>query len=252
MSRIRSHSNKDTELALIQLFKKNHIVGWRRRWPLLGKPDFVFPAARLAVFVDGCFWHGCKAHSKAPKTNCEYWNTKLLRNRKRDKMVRQVLRKQQWNVLRLWEHELIRTNEEKMFASYSGSTQPNALLITDVSEDSATSVCPPSPLTLSIPPPLRLRLPHFVAARRRWPRGDVFCRYWRSAFRRMPMPLPWTMRTRVRPARKARSMNFSTSLVASSTLRPITFDLRGGIGIGIFFERDGNSSRAGRRNGIQR
>jgi len=111
MSRIRSQGNRDTELALIALFRKHRIVGWRRRWPLLGKPDFVFPADRLIIFVDGCFWHGCKAHSKPPQTNCDYWNEKLLRNRKRDHEVTLLLRNRGWRVLRLWEHDLALKNE---------------------------------------------------------------------------------------------------------------------------------------------
>jgi len=111
MSRIRSEGNADTELALIGVFKRQGITGWRRRWPLLGRPDFTFPSARLVIFVDGCFWHGCKAHSKPPKTNCEYWNKKLLRNRERDRLVAAALRERGWRVLRVWEHELAPKNE---------------------------------------------------------------------------------------------------------------------------------------------
>jgi DNA mismatch endonuclease Vsr len=63
MSRIRGKGNKDTELALAKLFRASHISGWRRNQRLIGKPDFVFPKQRVAVFVDGCFWHGCPKHS---------------------------------------------------------------------------------------------------------------------------------------------------------------------------------------------
>ena len=59
MSRIRGTGNKDTELALIILFRLHRIKGWRRHQPVFGKPDFVFPAVKVAVFVDGCFWHCC-------------------------------------------------------------------------------------------------------------------------------------------------------------------------------------------------
>jgi DNA mismatch endonuclease, patch repair protein len=113
MSRIRSEGNDDTELALIRLFRRHHVTGWRRRWPLAGKPDFVFPADRLAVFVDGCFWHGCKTHSKPPQSNCDYWDKKLRRNRQRDQAVTFILRKRGWRVLRLWEHDLVRRNERR-------------------------------------------------------------------------------------------------------------------------------------------
>jgi len=67
MSRVRSKGNNATELRLIQIFRDNRITGWRRNWPLKGKPDFVFPKKRIAVFVDGCFWHGCPEHGSLPK-----------------------------------------------------------------------------------------------------------------------------------------------------------------------------------------
>jgi DNA mismatch endonuclease (patch repair protein) len=113
MGRIRSSGNKDTELALIRLFRKYHIVGWRRQWKLHGKPDFVFPRNRVAVFVDGCFWHGCLKHSKPPKTNDTYWSQKLLRNKKRDRSVARILRSRGWQVIRIWEHDLARGKERR-------------------------------------------------------------------------------------------------------------------------------------------
>jgi DNA mismatch endonuclease, patch repair protein len=114
MSRIRSSGNKDTELALIRLFRKEGITGWRRRWPLIGKPDFVFRKARLAIFVDGCFWHGCLKHSRPPQSNQAYWRAKMIRNKTRDRSVSQALRKKGWRVLRIWEHELARKNEARL------------------------------------------------------------------------------------------------------------------------------------------
>jgi DNA mismatch endonuclease (patch repair protein) len=59
MSRIRSHGNKNTELALVRILRAQGITGWRRHQPVFGKTDFIFPRLRLAVFVDGCFWRGC-------------------------------------------------------------------------------------------------------------------------------------------------------------------------------------------------
>jgi DNA mismatch endonuclease, patch repair protein len=106
MGRIRSSGNKDTELKLIALFRKHGIRGWRRNSSLIGKPDFIFPSSRLAIFVDGCFWHGCAKHSKPPKTNSDYWRQKLRRNRKRDREVARTLRSRGWIVIRLWEHDL--------------------------------------------------------------------------------------------------------------------------------------------------
>ena len=66
MSRIRSLGNKKTEFALVALLKAHHITGWRRHQPVFGKPDFIFRAHRLAIFVDGCFWHGCPRCYKRP------------------------------------------------------------------------------------------------------------------------------------------------------------------------------------------
>jgi len=72
----------------------------------VGKPDFVFPDQRLAVFVDGCFWHGCPLHGTNPATNREFWSEKITRNRQRDREVNRALRALGWRILRIWEHEL--------------------------------------------------------------------------------------------------------------------------------------------------
>lgn len=106
MSRIRSSGNKETELALIKLFRQNKIAGWRRHYPLFGKPDFVFPNQRLAVFVDGCFWHGCPKHSNMPRNNRAFWKRKLDSNKARDRKVNRMLRQKGWRVIRIWEHDL--------------------------------------------------------------------------------------------------------------------------------------------------
>jgi DNA mismatch endonuclease, patch repair protein len=106
MSSVRSHGNLATELRLITIFKSAGIKGWRRRVALYGSPDFAFPKARLAVFVDGCFWHGCPVHGTVPATNRAFWTRKLRRNRERDRLVRRQLQKLGWRVLRIWQHEL--------------------------------------------------------------------------------------------------------------------------------------------------
>lgn len=106
MSRIRARGNKETELALIGIFKEYHITGWRRNRPVFGKPDFVFPKKKIAVFVDGCFWHGCPEHSTMPKNNREFWQKKLTANKERDIVVIGELQKKGWTTLRIWEHEL--------------------------------------------------------------------------------------------------------------------------------------------------
>jgi DNA mismatch endonuclease (patch repair protein) len=75
------------------------------------KIDIAFPAKRVAVFVDGCFWHGCPIHSHLPKSNKEYWLPKLKKNMERDKENTKRLQEDNWKVLRLWEHELMNIQE---------------------------------------------------------------------------------------------------------------------------------------------
>src|SRR6266496_649734 len=111
MSRIRGKGNLRTELVLVQLLRKHGINGWRRHAQLIGRPDFVFPSQRLAVFVDGCFWHGCAKHGTQPIANKSFWSAKLTRNRTRDRLVNRSLRNSGWMVLRIWQHELARDNQ---------------------------------------------------------------------------------------------------------------------------------------------
>ncbi len=70
------------------------------------KIDVAFPLKKIAIFVDGCFWHSCPIHSHLPKSNQEYWIPKLERNRKRDKVNTEKLEKEGWKVIRFWEHEM--------------------------------------------------------------------------------------------------------------------------------------------------
>jgi len=106
MSLIRGTGNKDTELKLISIFRAYNIRGWRRRFPLTGKPDFVFPRARVAVFVDGCFWHGCHLHCRMPKSRVNFWVLKIAKNKDRDRRVNKILKLDGWGIVRVWEHSL--------------------------------------------------------------------------------------------------------------------------------------------------
>lgn len=119
MSRVRSRGNKATELRLIQVFRTNSIKGWRRGSKLPGKPDFVFSKLKLAVFVDGCFWHGCPTHGTQPKTNVSFWQTKIQGNKSRDRRVNRSLRERAWTVIRIWQHELTRKNERRLIQRLS-------------------------------------------------------------------------------------------------------------------------------------
>ena len=108
MARIRGSRNAATELRVMALFRGYGITGWRRKQHVFGKPDFVFRRERVAVFVDGCFWHGCPKpkHAPLPKTRAEWWAAKLSRNKSRDRRVNRTLRKAGWIVLRVWECDL--------------------------------------------------------------------------------------------------------------------------------------------------
>jgi DNA mismatch endonuclease (patch repair protein) len=77
MRGIRSRGNATTEMRLSRILRKHRIIGWRRHLPVEGRPDFVFPVEKVAVFVDGCFWHGCVRCCTSPKHNSDYWEQKI-------------------------------------------------------------------------------------------------------------------------------------------------------------------------------
>ncbi len=112
MSKVRSKNNKSTELMLIQIFKENNIKGWRRHYPVKGHPDFVFLDKKIAIFVDGCFWHGHDCRNTRPSDNAEYWNKKRERNMKHDKEVTALFEQRGWTVIRIWECELKNKNRD--------------------------------------------------------------------------------------------------------------------------------------------
>lgn len=106
MSRIRSSGNASTELRLIEQLRRAGIIGWRRKARLPGRPDLIFSKRKLAVFVDGCFWHCCPRCQMIPRSNSKYWEMKFAMNRERDKRVNKHLQEKGWFVLRIWEHSL--------------------------------------------------------------------------------------------------------------------------------------------------
>jgi DNA mismatch endonuclease (patch repair protein) len=106
MSLIPGKGNVATELQMISLFRKHGVKGWRRNSNLFGKPDFVFPSLRIAVFVDGEFWHGHRTRSRIPASNSAFWKAKITRNKMRDRLVNKTLQTQGWTVVRIWQHEL--------------------------------------------------------------------------------------------------------------------------------------------------
>lgn len=107
MARVRQKGTR----AELKLRKALHAQGLRYRLhvQLLAKPrrvaDIVFPATKIAVFVDGCFWHGCPEHASWPKSNADFWRQKIETNRSRDADTDQRLQALGWESVRIWEHE---------------------------------------------------------------------------------------------------------------------------------------------------
>lgn len=110
MRRVRSTGNRSTERRLRAALVSRGISGWEMHAAdLPGTPDFVFRSASLAVFVDGCFWHGCpRCDRRLPATNSEYWARKIQGNRRRARLVARALNRRGFGTLRIWEHELHR------------------------------------------------------------------------------------------------------------------------------------------------
>jgi DNA mismatch endonuclease (patch repair protein) len=106
MSRIRSSGNVTTELRMVMLLRKAGLKGWRRHVALIGNPDFVWQSAKLAVFIDGCFWHGHNCRNLTPKSNVIAWEIKITKNKLRDKRNSRELRRRGWKVIRIWECKL--------------------------------------------------------------------------------------------------------------------------------------------------
>jgi DNA mismatch endonuclease, patch repair protein len=85
--------------------------------------DIAFPRARLAVYVDGCFWHGCPDHHVRPRANTEWWGWKIERNLARDRDTDRELRKAGWEPLRIWEHEPVEEAADQVVAAYQRRLQ---------------------------------------------------------------------------------------------------------------------------------
>lgn len=109
MSAIRYRGNRSTEKTFAALLRCSCISGWKLHSEnVVGRPDFYFPDRRVAIFVDGCFWHGCPKCFRAPRQNGRFWAEKIRRNRLRDRKVVRSLRRDGIKVIRIWEHDLQR------------------------------------------------------------------------------------------------------------------------------------------------
>lgn len=104
MSMIRG-KNTTPEITLRKLLFSKGLRGYRLSG-LSGKPDIIYPKYKIAIFIDGCFWHKCPQHFKQPATCKEFWTKKIDGNVKRDKEVNRILNGEGWTVLRFWEHEI--------------------------------------------------------------------------------------------------------------------------------------------------
>ena len=107
MKAVRGKGNRTTE----QIFEKALNASGSQNWEkhtrsILGCPDFFFPKERIAVFLDGCFWHGCNQCCHIPKKNNEFWAGKISRNKERDTRINAIIRRHGTSVLRFWEHQI--------------------------------------------------------------------------------------------------------------------------------------------------
>jgi DNA mismatch endonuclease, patch repair protein len=109
---MRSNRSADTrpELRLRSALHRSGLR-FRKAMPLTAgevrvRPDLIFTRARVVVFVDGCFWHGCATHGTTPRSNTGYWSPKLASNAERDRRVDRALTSSGWEVIRVWEHEV--------------------------------------------------------------------------------------------------------------------------------------------------
>ncbi len=110
---MQANRRRDTKPEVV-LRRALHRLGYRYRKDLLlrledvkVRPDIVFTRRKVAVFVDGCFWHVCPQHGRQPTTNEWYWTPKLRRNMERDERANEALRQEGWSVVRVWEHEAL-------------------------------------------------------------------------------------------------------------------------------------------------
>ena len=114
MQKVRSKGNQSTELKLIEIFREQLIKGGKRNYPVKGHPDFVFLEKRIAIFVDGCFWHGHDCRNTRPSDNQEYWQKKRERNIRHDKEVTELFESRGWRVMRIWECEFKVKNRQEL------------------------------------------------------------------------------------------------------------------------------------------
>jgi DNA mismatch endonuclease (patch repair protein) len=115
--------NTKPEVRLRSVLHRRGLRFFKNARPERGIPcrvDIVFPRARLAVFVDGCFWHRCPEHGTAPRTNARYWSAKIARNVERDRENDKLLAESGWQVIRVWEHESVAAAADRVEQALGG------------------------------------------------------------------------------------------------------------------------------------
>ncbi|MGI6378751.1 MAG: very short patch repair endonuclease [Patescibacteria group bacterium] len=105
MSRIKNKDSK-IEIEFRKALWKQGIRYRKNAKNYFGKPDLVLKKYKTVIFIDSCFWHGCKKHCRIPATNKKYWIDKIERNKQRDDKVKKYYKKTDWNCFRIWEHDL--------------------------------------------------------------------------------------------------------------------------------------------------
>jgi DNA mismatch endonuclease, patch repair protein len=117
MSAVRSTGSK-LEKQVATFLRKEKIRYRSHPQRMLGKPDFYLPELEMVVFVDSCFWHGCRYHGSVPKTNRTFWNRKITRNKERDREIRRAYGKTNYRIVRIWEHQLKSGDTNKVRALF--------------------------------------------------------------------------------------------------------------------------------------
>lgn len=127
MKKIKPNGNKTTELQLIKVFGDFKISGWRRHYNVKGHPDFIIPKRKIAVFVDGCFWHGHDCRNTRPEKNKDFWEKKRNRNIKHDLEITKRFKNRGWIVIRIWECELKKKNRELLQRKLAPLIEPHII-----------------------------------------------------------------------------------------------------------------------------
>jgi DNA mismatch endonuclease (patch repair protein) len=117
MSKIKSKNSK-IEIEFRKALWRKGFRYKKNPSDYFGKPDLVLPKYKTVIFIDSCFWHGCPEHCRMPSSNKEYWRKKIERNKKRDEKVNEYYNNIDWDIIRIWEHDLIKDNMQKFIEKY--------------------------------------------------------------------------------------------------------------------------------------